>query len=90
MAALAVLALGLAGTTGARAADPATTAWAAGASNMGECSAFLGTQGLRDDVNAMIRERGDVLGIANPGQIFHLRARQPVSLPPAQECLPRR
>ena len=69
--------------------DPATTVYEAGASNLGECSAFLGTRQVRDDVNRIIRLNGDDLGIENPGQIYHVRARQEVNLPPAQECLPR-
>ncbi len=35
--------------------DPGTTVYEAGGSNMGECSAFLGTQQVRDDVNRIIR-----------------------------------
>lgn len=69
--------------------DPAATVWEAGGSNMGECSAFLGTMQKRDDVNAIILEYGDVLGISSPGELYHVRAQQQVSLPPIQECLPR-
>ncbi len=69
--------------------DPGTTVYEVGGSNMGECSAFLGTQQVRDDVNRIIRLNGDELGIENPGQIYHVRARQEVNLPPQQECLPR-
>lgn len=69
--------------------DPATTVYEAGGSNLGECSAFLGTLRVRDDVNQIIRLQGDELGIDNPGQIYHVRARQENNLPPAQECLPR-
>jgi hypothetical protein len=71
--------------------DPGTTVYNAGGSNLGECSAYLGTQGLRDDVNRIIRLYGDQLSppIENPGQIFHVRAQQENNLPPAQECLPR-
>jgi hypothetical protein len=69
--------------------DPGTTVYEAGGSNLGECSAFLGTQRLRDDVNQIIRLYGDQLGIDNPGQIYHVRAQQENNLPPAQECLPR-
>ena len=69
--------------------DPGTTVYNAGGSNMGECSAYLGTQQHRDDVNRIIRLYGDQLGIDNPGQIFHVRAQQEVNLPPAQECLQR-
>lgn len=70
-------------------ADPGTQVWQAGGSNMGECSAYLGGMQVRDDVNQIIRQNGDKLGIANPGELFHVRAQQPESLPPAQECLQR-
>ncbi len=69
--------------------DPATTVYEAGGSNLGECSAFLGTRQIRDDVNQIIRLHGDQLGIENPGQIYHVRAQQQNNLPPEQECLPR-
>ena len=69
--------------------DPGTRVWQAGGSNMGECSAYLGGMQVRDDVNQIIRQHGDILGIDNPGQIFHVRAQQAVSLSPAQECLKR-
>ncbi len=77
-------------TASASGVDPATTAWQAGAKNMGVCSAFLGTGQVRDDVNRAIRLHGDRLGIASPGELFRVRAQQPVTVPPAQECLPRR
>jgi hypothetical protein len=86
----AALALALVPGTAAAATDPATTAWQAGAKNMGVCSAFLGTAGVRDDVNRAIRLHGDQLGITSPGELFRVRAQQDVTVPPAQECLPRR
>jgi hypothetical protein len=86
----AAVALALAPAATASAADPATTAWQAGATNMGVCSAFLGTAGVRDDVNRAIRQHGAQLGVSSPGELFRVRARQDVTLPPAQECLPRR
>jgi hypothetical protein len=89
MVAGAALALALVPAT-ASAADPATTAWQAGATNMGVCGAYLGTLQVRDDVNRAIRLYGDRLGIENPGELFRVRAQQDVTLPPAQECLPRR
>jgi hypothetical protein len=87
----ALLALSAAPAFGAPASppDPATTVYEAGGGNLGECSAFLGTLQLRDDVNRIIRLHGDQLGIENPGQIYHVRAQQEVNLPPAQECLQR-
>lgn len=88
-----VLAVSLAARSGSTpasaAADPGTRVWQVGGSNMGECSAYLGGLQVRDDVNSIIRQHGDVLGIDNPGSLFHVRAQQPVSLPPQQECLPR-
>lgn len=71
--------------------QPATVVFEAGGSNMGMCSAYLGaTLGVRDDVNRQIREFGDALGISSPGELYRIRARQPVTLPPELECLPRR
>ncbi len=69
--------------------DPATTVWEAEGSNMGICSAYLGTLGVRSDVNQIIRVNGDALGIANPGVLVRVRAQQSASKPPAQECLQR-
>ncbi len=68
--------------------DPGTTVYEAGGSNMGECSAYLGTRQVRDDVNRLILA-GAIPGIENPGQIYSVRARQDESLPPEQECLQR-
>ncbi len=73
---------------GAPPADPATTVWEAGGSNMGECSSYLGTRQVRDDVNRLIRE-GAIPGVDNPGQVYHVRAQQEESKPPEQECLRR-
>lgn len=90
LAAGAVSTAMLAGTVPAFAqTDASTRVWQVGGSNMGECSSYLGKMQVRDDVNQIIRQYGDVLGIDNPGQIFHVRAQQPESLPPAQECLQR-
>ncbi|CAA9459588.1 MAG: hypothetical protein AVDCRST_MAG58-2307 [uncultured Rubrobacteraceae bacterium] len=71
---------------GAPPVDPGTVVYNAGGSNLGECSAFLGTRQERDDVNRIIRLYGDQLGIDNPGQIIHVRAQQENNLPPEQEC----
>jgi hypothetical protein len=90
MAALPAVAAGPAfGAPNAPPADPGTIVYEVGGSNMGECSAFLGTLGVRDDVNRIIRIHGDALGIDNPGQIYHVRAQQDESRPPEQECLQR-
>ncbi len=69
--------------------NPAQRVREVGGSNMGECSAYLGGMQVRDDVNRIIRQYGDLLGIENPGEIYHVRAQQPESKPPAQECLQR-
>ncbi len=73
---------------GAQPADPATTVWEAGGSNMGECSAYLGTLQVRDDVNRLILA-GAIPGVENPGQVYSVRAQQEESKPPQQECLRR-
>ncbi len=69
-------------------ADPGTTPSEAEASNMGICSSYLGSLGVRDDVNRAIRQ-GAIPGLRSPGALFRVRAQQPTSLPPAQECLRR-
>ncbi len=69
-------------------ADPATTVWEAGGSNMGECSAYLGERQVRDDVNRLIKD-GAIPGVENPGQVYSVRAQQEESKPPEQECLRR-
>ncbi len=56
---------------------------------MGICSSFLGGQQVRDDVNHIIKQFGDALGIASPGELFRVRARQPESRAPADECVQR-
>jgi hypothetical protein len=86
LGALALASLG--GVTPTFAAtDPGTQVWQAGGSNMGECSAYLGGMQVRDDVNALIRQYGDLLGVSSPGELYRVRAQQQVNLPPAQECL---
>jgi len=69
--------------------DPGTTVYNAGGSNLGECSAYLGATLKTRDVNQIIRLYSDQLGIANPGQIYHVRAQQEENEPPAEECPPR-
>ena len=70
-------------------ADSATIVWQAEGSNMGICSSFLGGMQVRDDVNALIKQFGVVLGIASPGELYRVRARQAESKAPAEECLQR-
>jgi hypothetical protein len=60
-----------------------------GRSNMGLCSSYLGHLQVRDDVNALIREFGDQLGIASPGELYSVRAHQHENGPAEQECSPR-
>lgn len=70
--------------------NPGTTVYEHGGSNLGECSAYLATVlGVRDDINHTIKEYGSFLGISSPGELYSVRARQQVNLPPAQECLAR-
>ena len=88
---LAVVAALAPASTAAAAPQPGTVVFEAGGSNMGMCSAYLGaTLGVRDDVNQQIRLFGDALGISSPGELYRIRARQAVVLPPELECLPRR
>lgn len=91
MAAAGAVALALLAGTAPTSAQStgATRVWEAGGSNMGECSAYLGSMQVRDDVNRLIREYGDALGVSSPGELYRVRAQQEVSLPPAQECLKR-
>ena len=70
--------------------NPGVTVWEHGGSNMGECSAYLGsTLHVRDDINHVIKEFGALLGLSSPGSLYSVRARQATSAPPAAECLPR-
>ena len=79
-----------AAATAAPGQQPGTVVYEAGGSNMGMCSAYLGaTLGVRDDVNRQIKDFGPALGISSPGELYRIRARQPVDLPPELECLPR-
>ena len=89
----AVLLVSAAGA-GVASAD-ATTVYEHGGSNMGECSAYLGqldtpeNGSVRASVNHVIKEFGAFLGLSSPGDLYSVRAKQQVNLPPAQECLPR-
>ncbi len=71
------------------AADPSQTAADAGASNMGVCSSFIGRLQVRDDVNLVIIERGDALGLSSPGELYRVRAQMSVELAPKDECVKR-
>jgi hypothetical protein len=65
------------------------------ASNMGVCSSYLaqldvpGQGNIRAEVNHVIVQYGDVLGLTSPGDLYKVRARQHVNGPPAEECTPR-
>jgi hypothetical protein len=69
--------------------------WIHGGSNLGECSAYLGqldvpgVTNVRAEVNHVIQQYGDALGLSSPGALYSVRAKQAVNLAPAQECLPR-
>ena len=63
----------------------------AGASNMGICSPFLASLGVRDDINHLIQENPGLFdGAEHPGGLYSVRAKQKVNLPPPFECLKRR
>ena len=89
----------LAGSSPAAAApaggSAATNVWTHGGSNLGECSAYLGQldvpglKNMRAEVNHVIQQHGSALGIASPGALYSVRAKQEVNRPPAEECLPR-
>jgi len=94
------IALGPLAATTAAEADPAggsaaTNVWIHGGSNLGECSSYLGqldvpdAGNIRAEVNHAIQQFGAELGIASPGALYSVRARQDSSLAPVQECLPR-
>ncbi len=65
------------------------------ASNMGYCSSYLarlevpGVGNVRAEVNQVIKDFGDVLGLASPGDLYRVRAHQHVNGPAPQECTPR-
>jgi hypothetical protein len=71
--------------------DPGQRPYEAGASNMGMCSAFLASLGVRDDVNRLIQENPGLFdGAEHPGDLYRVRAKQRLNLPPPLECLARR
>ena len=70
--------------------DPGQRPYEAGASNMGMCSAFLASLGVRDDINHLIQENPGLFdGAEHPGDLYSVRAKQKVNLPPPLECLKR-
>lgn len=92
--AVAATVLSVGGTAQAAAftptSNPGVTVWEHGGSNLGECSAYLATVlGVRGDINHVIKDYGAALGIASPGALYSVRARQATNAAPAQECLPR-
>jgi hypothetical protein len=69
---------------------PGQRPYEAGASNMGMCSAFLASLGVRDDINHLIQENPGLFdGAQHPGDLYSVRAKQKVNLPPPLECLKR-
>jgi len=87
--ACAVLVASSLGVSAAGAAVPST------ASNMGLCSSYLaqlevpGEGNVRAEVNLVIRDYGSFLGLASPGDLYHVRAHQHVNAPAPDECTPR-
>jgi hypothetical protein len=74
----------------ASAPAPGQKPYEAGASNMGMCSAFLASLGVRDDVNHLIQENPGLFdGAQSPGELYRVRAKQHENLPPPLECLKR-
>lgn len=63
-----------------------TTASAEPHSNMGLCSAYLGHLQVRDDVNRIIVQNGDLFGIRSPGELYRVRAQQRDLGTAEQEC----
>jgi hypothetical protein len=69
--------------------NPGDTPARGEASNMGLCSAFLGQLQARDDVNRILKERGGLLGIDSPGELYRIRAQEHPDASAADECLQR-
>lgn len=85
-----VTALMLAPLATASGPAPGQEPYEAGASNMGMCSAFLASLGVRDDVNHLIQENPGLFdGAQSPGELYRVRAKQHENLPPPLECLKR-
>ena len=55
--------------------------------NMGYCARYLGGGGLgvRDDINKLLAESGELFGYRNPGALYSARARSTED----RQCLPR-
>jgi hypothetical protein len=71
--------------------SPGQMPYEAGASNMGMCSAFLASLGVRDDVNHLIQQNPGLFdGVEHAGELYSVRAQQRVNQPPPLECLARR
>ncbi len=93
LVAATVAASALLGASGAVAEPPSPgqKPYEAGASNMGMCSAFLASLGVRDLVNHLIQDNpGAFDGATSPGELYRVRAKQHENLPPPLECLARR
>jgi hypothetical protein len=69
---------------------PGQRPYEAGASNMGMCSAFLASLGVRDDVIHLIQDNPGLFdGAQHPGDLYSVRAKQKDNQPPPLECLKR-
>ena len=87
---LALAALALVPIGSATPSSPGQQPYEAGASNMGMCSAFLASLGVRDDINHLIQENPGLFdGAQHPGDLYSVRAKQKDNLPPPLECLKR-
>lgn len=70
---------------------PGQRPYEAGASNMGMCSPFLASLGVRSTINHLIQDNPGLFdGAEHPGDLYSVRAKQRENLPPQLECLPRR
>jgi hypothetical protein len=69
---------------------PGQMPYEAGAGNLGVCSPFLASLGVRDDINRLIQENPGLFDRAeHPGELYSVRAKQRENLPPPLECLAR-
>jgi hypothetical protein len=89
--ACAALAVAFAPPAASDVPSPGQRPYEAGASNMGMCSPFLASLGVRDDVNHLIQANPGLFdGAEHPGDLYSVRAKQRVNQPPPLECLARR
>ncbi len=92
LAAVSAAVVGMTAAPSALAEPPAPgeRPYEAGAGNMGICSPFLASLGVRDDVNRLIQQNPGLFdGAEHPGDLYSVRAKQRENLPPPLECLKR-